>query len=135
MSRRLASVSTLPVDNFPVPLIPMEQRQQPQLGSRLRLRKSHLHPQQNEGMPKGANCFLKTRNEDPLLLTVKNQLKMRHLNQLAKSHLHQLVMSYLKHLLRRSQLNPVQRGSVSHHHLNHQTLTQIIMAVVISPKR
>ena len=62
-------------------------------------KKSHLHPQQNEGMPNGANCFLKTRNVDPLLLTVKNQLKMRHLNQLAKSHLHQLVVSYLKHLL------------------------------------
>ena len=119
--KRLDSISISPVDSFPVPLIPMEQWLQLQLGYRLRLRKSHLHRQQKEGMPKGVNCFLKTRNEDPLMLIVEKQLKMSHLNQLVKSHLKQLIMSNLKHQLWRSQLNPFQRGSVSHHHLNQQT--------------
>ena len=121
--------------SFPAPLIPMEQWPLPQHGSRLRLGKSHLHLQQKEGMPKGVNCFLKTRNEDPLMLIVEKQLKMSHLNQLVKSHLKQLIMSNLKHQLWRSQLNPSQRGCVFHHHLNQQTLILMIMVVVISPKR
>ena len=114
--------------SFPAPLIPMEQWPLPQHGSRLRLGKSHLHLQQKEGMPKGVNCFLKTRNEGPLTLTVKN-----HPNQLVKSHLNQLIMSHLNNQLTKSQLKPFQRVCVSHQHLNQQT--QVIIAVVTSPKR
>ena len=157
--RKLDSISISPAVILPVPLIPLELWLQHQLGFRLMLRKSHLHRQRKEGMPTGANCFLKTRNEDPLSLTVKNQLNqlvkshlyqlvMSHLrtrnldplllivenhpNQLVKSHLNQLIMCHLNNQLTKSQLNP-QRVCVSHQHLNQQT--QVIIAVVTSPKR
>ena len=48
------------------------------------------------------------------------------------SHLNQLIMCHLNNQLIKSQLNP-QRVCVSHQHLNQQT--QVIIAVVTSPKR